>query len=415
MRTPAGKRPLDLGRRVEHADADALVAAHRAPDRARGDQADALVAEPQRRRRVALAPAHRRDAAVAAEAVAQQRERIGVASRLARVAEDGGDDGHAVARGRADEHVAGVDVWPVLTPLTTATLRTSTLRLTIAARARARAQRRARQVGDLAEERVAAQDQRQLDQVLGARVVARLVEADRVGVVRVVETELLGARAFMSRTKPRARAADADRERGRGVVRAGEQQAAQEIGDAHALARAQPDDRLDGQRAVARGGDAVRSGACARASRARSSAWSCWRSSAGRARRAPDDVARGRLDEDRRGRAHAGAAAAAGRATRRARARAPPRGRPSRSGRPRSRGQPDPLTGLQRVEVEPRVELPQARERHAGPVGDRRERVARTHDVASPASLGVAVLGDRACLGRLGAGAGAAGPRPLRA
>ena len=74
---------------------------------ARRHQVDVLglaVAQPCRRN--APAGAHRRRAPVAPQAVAQQRERVGVAGRLARIAEDGADDGHAVASGRADEHVA---------------------------------------------------------------------------------------------------------------------------------------------------------------------------------------------------------------------------------------------------------------------------------------------------------------------
>ena len=76
--------------------------------------------------------AHRRDAVVAAQAVADERQRVGVARRLAGLVEDDRDDRDARSwwpspRGCSPR----VEVWPVLTPLTSGTARTSRLRLRI--------------------------------------------------------------------------------------------------------------------------------------------------------------------------------------------------------------------------------------------------------------------------------------------
>ena len=192
-------------------------------------------------------------------------------------------------------------VWPVLTPLTSGTARTSRLRLTIVRSMRAAAQRRPRQVGHRAEERVAAQDERELDQVLGARVVAQRVEADGVGVVRVGQPELARA-AVHERDEAAVGPADARGQRGRRVVGAGQQQPAQQVGHRHALAPAQADDRLDGQCVVGhRGEDLGELRALERDQRGHELGRRGDRPLAARLA-LEDDVARGRLDEDRRGR-----------------------------------------------------------------------------------------------------------------
>ena len=194
-RDPAGSGPSSSLRDVEHADGQALAAPCGAHDGARRHELRALVAVGELDAwRTASPLAHRPGAVIAAQAVADERQRVLVARRLAGLVEDDRDDRDARScwprpRGCSPR----VEVWPVLTPLTSGTARTSRLRLRIVRGCDAGAQRRARQVGHRAEERVAAQDQGQLDQVLGARVVAQRVEADRVGVVGVGQPELARA------------------------------------------------------------------------------------------------------------------------------------------------------------------------------------------------------------------------------
>ena len=169
----------------------------------------------------------------------------------------------------------------------------------------ARAQRRAREVGDGTEEGIAPQDERELDQVLGAGVVAGVVEPDRVGVVGVGQPELAGA-AVHERDERALRAAHARRQRRRRVVGAGQQQPAQQVGHGHALPAAQPDDRLGRRRAIGHGGHDLPE-LCVLEGHQRSHELGGRGHGARTARLALiDDVPGGRLDEDRRGRANGG-------------------------------------------------------------------------------------------------------------
>ena len=90
----------------------------------------------------------------------------------------------------------------------------------------------------VAEEGAATKLERQLHQVLGARVVAGAVEADRVVVVRVAQAEADGAAVHKGHERGH-RPGDALGDRLRCVVAAGEQHAGQQVGDRQPLAALQ--------------------------------------------------------------------------------------------------------------------------------------------------------------------------------
>ena len=127
---------------------------------------------------------------------------------------------------------------------------------------------------------VAPQDHGELREVGGGRVVRGRVEPDRVREVRVAQPEL---RARRRSSRARTRCASRTR-RPRAPsprrCRSASSSAAHEVAHGHALARPQPDLRLDRRRAVARRPERRRRGRRARASAARSSSSSSTRSDA---------------------------------------------------------------------------------------------------------------------------------------
>jgi hypothetical protein len=108
-----------------------------------------------------------------------------------------------------------------------------------------------RHVDDACKARPCEQQPGEGGEVARARVVGGIVEADRVGVTGVVETELAGALVHL-RHKGLARAREVLRDRRGGVVGALEEERLEQVLDRHPLAGSQIDPRLRRQGVVRR-------------------------------------------------------------------------------------------------------------------------------------------------------------------
>ena len=195
----------------------------------------------------------------AAESPAQQRERLGVARRLGRLAEHHADHARAAGAVRgAHEHVARVRRIARLHPAHPRVFGDQVVAVVNHTRPRARIELRLRHVHGPGEARALHQHAGEAGQVARRGVVAGLVQPDRVGVARVLEPEVRGAGVHL-RHERLARPRDALREGLRSVVRALEQQRLEQVVHGHPLALTQVDARLRGHRVVGgRGEDVAR-------------------------------------------------------------------------------------------------------------------------------------------------------------
>ena len=158
------------------------------------------VADLRRRHRPALDDGA--DPLEARECPREQVHRVAVAGRLAGRPEHGADELDPVAARRADEHVAGAAGVAGLDAVDAVVAEHEPVAVAERARPDAGLERPGRGVHDLAEEPVLAQQRGQRHEVARGRVVALLVEPDRVRVVRVLEVELARAPVHLRARTP---------------------------------------------------------------------------------------------------------------------------------------------------------------------------------------------------------------------
>ena len=156
-----------------------------------------------------------------------------------------GDQVHAALGPRGDEDVAGLGREARLDAVDPRIAEEQRVAVRQQPLAGAGAQCQVVGVDGAAEEAPLAQRPRQRREVAGAGVVAELVEADRVRVVRVGEAELLRAAVHLA-DEGRQRVAHPDGERDGGVVGGRHEQRAHEVGDRDLLAGDQADDGFPG-------------------------------------------------------------------------------------------------------------------------------------------------------------------------
>ncbi len=212
-------------------------------------QPEALALQPHLGGRQLLAAAQRRPLLIERKAVIEELQGGGVPLGLAGGAEHRRDQGDAVAGRGGDEHVAGAQGVAGLDPVDIGNRAHEVVAVDHLAGLRAAAQGGLGAVEDLAEERVAAQLDREVDEVAGAGEVAGLVEADGVGVGGVLETEPR-RRLVHPRDEPRLAARRRLRQRRSRIVARGEQQPVEQVAYLDPLALDQPQQRLRRARGV---------------------------------------------------------------------------------------------------------------------------------------------------------------------
>ena len=266
----------------------------------------------------------------------QQRQRVGVARGLGRLAQHDAHEPRALAGRRAHQHVARRP----------ACGRSSHRRSTARARRggcgsattrwRAPVSRRARGMSTVAARKSLASTRR-ASRARSSAVewLPGIVEADRVREARALEPHARAPSRSCARTNASTEPARAHRERLRGVVGALEQQRPQQVGDRHALA---------GRRLMRDSAGARRRSGTARTRRASGSSSSATSAvislvaeaiaRRSRARAAVEDVPVAGVDDHRRRRARRAAATALRRPRRRARRGRAPRPAPATIARP---------------------------------------------------------------------------------
>ena len=199
-----------------------------------------------------LAGADRMPLAVEREAVVEQTLRFEVAAGLGPDPEHGGDQLDALALAGADQDVVGGEGVPGLDPVRPRHLEQEVVdRFDPSRRVEAVEERRPG-VGDLREGRDFEQPAAEGGEVVGARVVALLVEPDRVRVVGVGEAQ--GRRVAVHLVdEAGVGAGRRERQVVGGVVAAAQDQPVEEVADADPLAGPQFEQRLAVDRVVGRG------------------------------------------------------------------------------------------------------------------------------------------------------------------
>ena len=172
------------------------------------------------------------------EPVLEECQRVGITGGLVGSAEHSRDQGRRVLSARADQDVSGAERVPGLHPVDPGNVAEQGVPAGHRAGVIPAVERGARRVHDPGEERVAQQDRGEGDEIVCARVVVGIVEADRVGVAGVGEAEPLGGLVHLGDER-RNRAGDSHRQGLRRVARARQEQPVEKVPDPHPLPRAQ--------------------------------------------------------------------------------------------------------------------------------------------------------------------------------